>query len=174
MLRSTSHIGGIGVSERGSVDMPSTPQSAAPVEEKKLHLMIDNKYEMLRSTSHIGGIGVSERGSVDMPSTPQSAAPVEEKKLHLMIDNKSSRTRTISCSPVPDGSMSAGTNVSHPEFALSQPSSPIIDDSTHPQLVPSPCIGTPRSSNATLLNRTISDESANSSNRWAEPRSCFY
>ncbi|EYB84095.1 hypothetical protein Y032_0323g2500 [Ancylostoma ceylanicum] len=46
MLRSTSHIGGIGVSERGSVEMPTTPQSAV-VEEKKLHLMIDNKYALL-------------------------------------------------------------------------------------------------------------------------------
>ncbi|RCN43997.1 hypothetical protein ANCCAN_10024 [Ancylostoma caninum] len=118
---------------------------------------------MLRSTSHIGGIGVSERGSVEMPTTPQSAV-VEEKKLHLMIDNN--RTRTISCSPVPDGSMSAGTTVSHPGFPLSQPSSPIIDDNTHPQLVPSPCLGTPRSGTTTLLNRTISDESSNSSNRF--------
>ncbi|CAJ0608534.1 unnamed protein product [Cylicocyclus nassatus] len=119
--------------------------------------------EMLRSTSHIGGIGISERESVEMPVTPQSAVP-EEKKLHLMIDNKSSRTRTISCSPVPDGSMSAGTTVSHPGFPLSQPSSPIVDDNTHPQLVPSPCINRP--GNSTLLNRTISDESANSSNRF--------
>ncbi|KAK6733415.1 hypothetical protein RB195_017261 [Necator americanus] len=119
--------------------------------------------EMLRSTSHIGGIGVTDRGSVEMPSSPQSAV-VEEKKLHLMIDN--SRTRTISCSPVPDGSVSAGTTISHPGFPLSQPSSPIVDDNTHPQLVPSPCLGTPRSGNTTLLNRTISDESSNSSNRF--------
>ncbi|ETN69818.1 hypothetical protein NECAME_15078 [Necator americanus] len=45
MLRSTSHIGGIGVTDRGSVEMPSSPQSAV-VEEKKLHLMIDNRYEI--------------------------------------------------------------------------------------------------------------------------------
>ncbi|WKX93123.1 hypothetical protein Q1695_010844 [Nippostrongylus brasiliensis] len=109
------------------------------------------------------GIGVSDRGSVEMPSSPQPAA-VEEKRLHLMIDN--SRTRTISCSPVPDGSVSAGTTVSHPGFPLSQPSSPIMDDNTHPQLVPSPCMGTSRSGTATLLNRTISDESSNSSNRF--------
>ncbi|EYB84097.1 hypothetical protein Y032_0323g2500 [Ancylostoma ceylanicum] len=62
--------------------------------------------------------------------------------------------------------MSAGTTVSHPGFPLSQPSSPIIDDNTHPQLVPSPCLGTPRSGTTTLLNRTISDESSNSSNRF--------
>ncbi|VDK58931.1 unnamed protein product [Cylicostephanus goldi] len=60
--------------------------------------------------------------------------------------------------------MSAGTTVSHPGFPLSQPSSPIVDDNTHPQLVPSPCINRP--GNSTLLNRTISDESSNTSNRF--------
>ncbi|XGW12010.1 hypothetical protein V3C99_013020 [Haemonchus contortus] len=124
-----------------------------------------NKKQIDHVSKH-RGIGVSDRGSVEMPTTPQSAV-AEEKRLHLMIDNRpSSRTRTISCSPVPDGSISAGTSVSHPGFPLSQPSSPIMDDNTHPQLVPSPCTGTPRSGVTTLLNRTISDESANSSNRF--------
>uniref|UniRef100_A0A0K0DMS8 HisK-N-like domain-containing protein n=1 Tax=Angiostrongylus cantonensis TaxID=6313 RepID=A0A0K0DMS8_ANGCA len=41
-----------------------------------------------------------------------------------------------------------------------------MDDNTHPQLVPSPCLGVSRSGTATLLNRTISDESANSSSRF--------
>ncbi|KAE9413576.1 hypothetical protein Angca_008537 [Angiostrongylus cantonensis] len=127
---------------------------------------INKNREMLRSTSYIGGIGVSDRGSFEMSAMPQSAGPsvMEEKRLHLMIDN--SRTRTISCSPVPDGSVSAGTSASHPGFPLSQPSSPIMDDNTHPQLVPSPCLGVSRSGTATLLNRTISDESANSSSRF--------
>ncbi|VDM59470.1 unnamed protein product [Angiostrongylus costaricensis] len=88
---------------------------------------------MLRSTSYIGGIGVSDRGSFEMSATPQSAGPsaMEEKRLHLMIDN-----------------------------------SPIMDDNTYPELVPSTCLGVSRSGTATLLNRTISDESANSSSRF--------
>ncbi|KAJ1348403.1 Mitogen-activated protein kinase kinase kinase nsy-1 [Parelaphostrongylus tenuis] len=127
---------------------------------------INKNREMLRSTSYIGGIGVNDRGSFEMSTTPQSAGAsvMEERRLHLMIDN--SRTRTISCSPVPDGCASAGTTTSHPGFPLSQPSSPIMDDNTHPQLVPSPCMGSSRSGASTLLNRTISDESANSSNRF--------
>ncbi|CAI5442006.1 unnamed protein product [Caenorhabditis angaria] len=135
--------------------------------------------EMLRSTSHIGGMGVVERS----PPTPEPTsatltanfahncqqnarnAAKEEKKLHLKIDN--SRIRTFSgSSPVPDGQSSAGTNLSHPGFHLSQPSSPIVDDSSQPHLVVSPIslsiTGSPLSS-AAILNRTISDESSNSS-----------
>ncbi|CAI4224529.1 unnamed protein product [Auanema sp. JU1783] len=113
--------------------------------------------EMLRSTSHIGGMGVSERNSIDA-STPASSGK-EERKLKLNIDQ--SRIRTYSCSPVPDAPASAGASVSnHPGFHLSQPSSPIIDDNTHPQLVASPSTN-PMIAPA-LLNRTISDENSNS------------
>ena len=140
---------------------------------------------MLRSTSHIGGMGVVERS----PPTPEPTSATltagfsnahsqtvsnalstarEEKKLHLKIDHARNRTFSSS-SPVPDGQSSAGTNMSHPGFHLSQPSSPIVDDTTHPHLIVSPIslatLGSPLSS-AALLNRTISDESSNSSNRF--------
>lgn len=144
-----------------------------------------NQREMLRSTSHIGGMGVIERS----PPTPEPTSATltagfshqhsqtvsnalstarEEKKLHLKIDHARNRTFSSS-SPVPDGQSSAGTNISHPGFHLSQPSSPIVDDTTQPHLIVSPIslatLGSPLSS-AALLNRTISDESSNSSNRF--------
>uniref|UniRef100_A0A1I7XTP6 Protein kinase domain-containing protein n=1 Tax=Heterorhabditis bacteriophora TaxID=37862 RepID=A0A1I7XTP6_HETBA len=129
---------------------------------KKHMEQVKHNREIIRSTSHIGGMGVSERTPVETCATTSSVAK-EDKKLHLMIDN--SRCRTFSCSPVPDGPPSAGTTVPHPGFHLSQPSSPIVDDNTHPQLVPSPCLSTPLSG-ASLLNRTISDENSNSSSRF--------
>lgn len=111
---------------------------------------------MMRSTSHIGGMGVAERAHESLPQSSATATK-EEKKLHLMIDN--SRVRTFSSSPIPDGSPSAG--IPHPGFHLSQPSSPIIDDNTHPNLTQS---SSGVSSMAPgLLNRTISDESSHSS-----------
>ncbi|CAI2331442.1 unnamed protein product [Caenorhabditis sp. 36 PRJEB53466] len=144
-----------------------------------------NQREMLRSTSHIGGMGVIERS----PPTPEPTSATltagfshahsqtvsnalstarEEKKLHLKIDHARNRTFSSS-SPVPDGQSSAGTNISHPGFHLSQPSSPIVDDISQPHLIVSPIslatLGSPLSS-AALLNRTISDESANSSSRF--------
>lgn len=113
--------------------------------------------EMLRSTSHIGGMGFSDRPQEQ--ATSQSAtASKEEKKLHLMITD-TSRVRTFSASPVPDGPPSAGTESRHPGFHLSQPSSPIIDDNTHPNLTHSSMSST----GISLLNRTISDESHTSS-----------
>ncbi|CAB3405493.1 unnamed protein product [Caenorhabditis bovis] len=162
----------------GSVNKKKQAVSPQKAEENKDKSK--QQREMLRSTSHIGGMGVIERS----PPTPEPTSATlnagfphihsvsnalnvarEEKKLHLKIDN--SRNRTFSSSsPVPDGQSSAGTNMSHPGFHLSQPSSPIVDDTTQPNLVVSPItmmnLGSPLSS-AALLNRTISDESSNAS-----------
>lgn len=168
----------------GSINKkPATKVESAQDKERKEKSK--NQREMLRSTSHIGGMGVVERS----PPTPEPTSATltagfsnahsqtvsnalstarEEKKLHLKIDHARNRTFSSS-SPVPDGQSSAGTNMSHPGFHLSQPSSPIVDDITHPHLIVSPIslatLGSPLSS-AALLNRTISDESSNSSNRF--------
>lgn len=179
-----AHHHSISRTRSGSINKkPATKIELVKDREKKEKSK--NQREMLRSTSHIGGMGVVERS----PPTPEPTSATltagfshahsqtvsnalstarEEKKLHLKIDHARNRTFSSS-SPVPDGQSSAGTNMSHPGFHLSQPSSPIVDDTTHPQLIVSPIslstLGSPLSS-AALLNRTISDESSNSSNRF--------
>uniref|UniRef100_A0A8R1HZL4 mitogen-activated protein kinase kinase kinase n=1 Tax=Caenorhabditis japonica TaxID=281687 RepID=A0A8R1HZL4_CAEJA len=167
----------------GSINKKPTPKQVETDKEKKEKSK--NQREMLRSTSHIGGMGVIERS----PPTPEPTSATlaagyshahsqtvsnalstarEEKKLHLKIDHARNRTFSSS-SPVPDGQSSAGTNISHPGFHLSQPSSPIVDETSQPHLIVSPLslatLGSPLSS-AALLNRTISDESSNSSSRF--------
>ncbi|CAD6192151.1 unnamed protein product [Caenorhabditis auriculariae] len=156
ILRSTSHIGGMGVAERS----PNSPEpSASPTT-----LTAGGTPHSAPVIPNVAPTSTTPKSTGRPNGKTALASAKEDKKLHLKIDQ--SRCRTFSSSPVQDGQNSAGTNVSHPGFHLSQPSSPIVDDSNGPHLITSPVslangVGSPLSS-AGLLNRTISDESSNS------------
>ncbi|MFH4976996.1 hypothetical protein AB6A40_003705 [Gnathostoma spinigerum] len=116
--------------------------------------------EMHRSTSAsltASQLGTPIPGSVS--SAELSKEPEQQiKNLHLLIENGTRPTFTVD-----QNSVSPNMSIYH----LSQPSSPIIDDSTHPQLASSPSFGSSSfngsySSVSPLmhsLNRTSSDES---------------
>ncbi|KHN79208.1 Mitogen-activated protein kinase kinase kinase 15 [Toxocara canis] len=136
---------------------------------KKHFEALKHNREMHRSSSHLGGIGISSAAATiggDSAAKEHESAP---KNLHLLIESATTpRSSSAGAFVIDHSSMSPNVSA----FQLSQPSSPIIDDNTHPQLMSTPSVGSPSTMNGGLhslssyvssLNRTSSDESGMSS-----------
>uniref|UniRef100_A0A9J2PSQ3 mitogen-activated protein kinase kinase kinase n=1 Tax=Ascaris lumbricoides TaxID=6252 RepID=A0A9J2PSQ3_ASCLU len=133
---------------------------------KKHFEALKHNREMHRSSSHLGNIGMGTSNTVGDGGKDQDTP---QKNLHLIIESATTPRSSSTGAFITDHN-SISPNMSG--FQLSQPSSPIIDDNTHPQLISTPSVGSPSTLNGGLhslssyvssLNRTSSDESGMSS-----------
>uniref|UniRef100_A0A915CBK4 mitogen-activated protein kinase kinase kinase n=1 Tax=Parascaris univalens TaxID=6257 RepID=A0A915CBK4_PARUN len=133
---------------------------------KKHFEALKHNREMHRSSSYLGGIAMGTSNIVGDSGKDQDTP---QKNLHLIIESATTPRSSSTGAFISDHN-SISPNMSG--FQLSQPSSPIIDDNTHPQLISTPSVGSPSTLNGGLhslssyvssLNRTSSDESGMSS-----------